>query len=52
MGFERLLELFRKKSNYDTDIFSPIIIEIEKLSKFKYGSDKKRDIAFELFQII
>ena len=49
MGFERLVRVIqKKKSNYDTDIFSPIIIEIEKLSKFKYGSDKKRDIAFRV----
>ncbi len=49
MGFERLVRVIqKKKSNYDTDIFSPIIIEIEKLSKFKYGSDKKKDIAFRV----
>ena len=49
MGFERLVRVIqKKKSNYDTDVFYPIIIEIEKLSKFKYGSDKKKDIAFRV----
>ena len=49
MGFERLVRVIqKKKSNYDTDIFKPIINEIEKLSEFKYGIDKKKDIAFRV----
>ena len=38
MGFERLVRLMQgKKSNYDTDIFAPIINEIEHLSGKKYN---------------
>ena len=38
MGFERLVRLLQgKNSNYDTDIFAPIISEIENLSGCKYG---------------
>lgn len=39
MGFERLVRMLQdKNSNYDTDIFQPIIKEIEDLSGKKYGS--------------
>ena len=38
MGFERLVRLMQGKgSNYDTDIFTPIITEIENLSGKKYS---------------
>ena len=38
MGFERLVRLMQgKSSNYDTDIFTPIITEIENLSGKKYS---------------
>ncbi len=38
MGFERLVRMLQgKHSNYDTDIFQPIIKEIERLSGKKYG---------------
>ena len=38
LGFERLVRLLQgKDSNYDTDIFSPIIEEIERLSGHKYN---------------
>ena len=38
MGFERLVRMLQDKhSNYDTDIFQPIIKEIETLSGKKYG---------------
>lgn len=37
MGFERLVRLMQgKNSNYDTDIFTPVISEIERLSGKKY----------------
>jgi alanyl-tRNA synthetase len=42
MGFERLVMAMQgKKSNYDTDVFSPLIKEIEKISgkKYKEGED-------------
>ncbi|NJO68375.1 MAG: alanine--tRNA ligase, partial [Bacteroidetes bacterium] len=49
MGFERLCMVVQgKKSNYDTDIFQPIIKEISKLSGFKYGIDKQQDIAMRV----
>ena len=38
MGFERLVRLMQgKNSNYDTDIFTPVIAEIERLSGRKYS---------------
>lgn len=38
MGFERLVRLMQgKNSNYDTDIFTPVIAEIERLSGRKYN---------------
>jgi alanyl-tRNA synthetase len=40
MGFERLCVVLQgKQSNYDTDVFSPIIEKIEKLSGLKYKSN-------------
>ena len=41
MGFERVCAVMQgKSSNYDTDVFTPIISEIEKLSGVKYGKEK------------
>ncbi len=38
LGFERLVRLLQNKnSNYDTDIFTPVISEIERLSGKKYN---------------
>jgi len=49
MGFERLARVIQKKeSNYDTDIFKPIIVEIEKMSGISYGYDEKSDIAIRV----
>lgn len=50
MGFERLVRVLQnKKSNYDTDIFSGTIAEIEKISGKKYsGRDSKQDISFRV----
>ncbi|MGB1131652.1 MAG: alanine--tRNA ligase [Flavobacteriaceae bacterium] len=49
MGFERLARVIQKKeSNYDTDIFKPIIVEIEKMSGISYRSDEKSDIAIRV----
>lgn len=40
MGFERVTAVIQgKSSNYDTDIFQPIIQEIEKLSNRKYPAN-------------
>lgn len=49
MGFERLVRAVqKKKSNYDTDIFLPIIAEIENLTGLKYGVDEKVNIAMRV----
>lgn len=49
MGFERLcMALQHKKSNYDTDVFSPIISRIEQLTNKKYGDNEKQDIAIRV----
>lgn len=49
MGFERLtMALQGKKSNYDTDIFTPIIVRISEISGKKYGEDEKVDVAMRV----
>ena len=49
MGFERLVRALQgKHSNYDTDVFQPIIKEIARLSGFEYGKDEKTDIAMRV----
>ena len=49
MGFERLcMALQGKKSNYDTDIFTPLIDKISELSGKKYGIDEKVDVAMRV----
>ena len=49
MGFERLVRVMQgKKSNYDTDVFTPIINEISRLSGIKYGENEKSDIAMRV----
>lgn len=46
MGFERLCTVLQnKQSNYDTDVFMPLIREIETITNSKYGEDEKKDIA-------
>ena len=46
MGFERLCTVLQGvTSNYDTDVFTPIIREIETISNTDYGKDEKVDIA-------
>ncbi len=49
MGFERLTMVLQgKKSNYDTDIFQPIIQEIAGLAGVVYGVDPQKDIAMRV----
>ncbi|HOK99331.1 MAG TPA: alanine--tRNA ligase [Bacteroidales bacterium] len=49
MGFERLCMVVQnKKSNYDTDVFSPIIHEIERLTGLTYGSGGMTDVAMRV----
>ncbi|MCL7755043.1 alanine--tRNA ligase [Polaribacter sp. Z022] len=49
MGFERLCMVLQNvKSNYDTDVFTPIIREIETITDVKYGVNEKQDIAIRV----
>ena len=49
MGFERLcMAIQEKKSNYDTDLFQPIIGEISRISGTSYGSDHLTDVAMRV----
>ncbi|MBO4994392.1 MAG: alanine--tRNA ligase [Muribaculaceae bacterium] len=49
MGFERLcMALQGKTSNYDTDVFTPLINKIAELSGKKYGDDKRVDVAMRV----
>ena len=49
MGFERLcMVLQNKTSNYDTDVFTPLIREIEALTKTEYGHDLSTDRAIRV----
>ncbi len=49
MGFERLcMALQGKKSNYDTDVFTPIISVISDITGLKYGEDEKVDVAMRV----
>ncbi len=49
MGFERLsMVLQGVQSNYDTDIFTPYIKELEKITGFIYGKSEKIDIALRV----
>ncbi len=49
MGFERLVRTLQgKQSNYDTDVFQPIIKEIGALTGKQYGKDEKVDIAMRV----
>ena len=49
MGFERLCMVLQNvKSNYDTDVFTPIIREIETIADKDYGKDEKTDIAIRV----
>ncbi|MDR1198207.1 MAG: alanine--tRNA ligase [Prevotellaceae bacterium] len=49
MGFERLcMAIQGKKSNYDTDVFQPIIQKIAEISNKKYGASGRTDIAMRV----
>lgn len=49
MGFERLCMVLQDvKSNYDTDVFTPIIREIETITDTEYGKEEKVDIAIRV----
>ena len=49
MGFERLcMALQGKTSNYDTDVFTPMISRIAELSGKEYGKDHMTDVAMRV----
>ncbi len=49
MGFERLCMVLQDvKSNYDTDVFTPLIREIETITNHKYGKDEQTDVAIRV----
>ena len=49
MGFERLVRAIQgKHSNYDTDIFQPMIKEISRLSGKEYGKTEDVDVAMRV----
>lgn len=49
MGFERLcMAVQGKTSNYDTDVFTPIIGKIAEFSGIKYGASEESDIAMRV----
>ena len=49
MGFERLVRTLQgKTSNYDTDVFQPLIKVLGDMAGCKYGDDEKKDIAMRV----
>ena len=49
MGFERLcMVLQNKQSNYDTDVFTPLIREVEAITSNDYGKNEEIDIAIRV----
>ena len=49
MGFERLVRAIQgKQSNYDTDVFQPIIKAISDMTGYKYGEKEETDVAMRV----
>lgn len=49
MGFERLCMVLQgKQSNYDTDVFAPLIDVISSISGIRYGAGEKTDVAIRV----
>ncbi|WP_338731301.1 alanine--tRNA ligase [Mangrovimonas cancribranchiae] len=49
MGFERLCMVLQGvQSNYDTDVFTPLIREIETITNSKYGKEDNTDVAIRV----
>lgn len=49
MGFERVCAVLQnKKSNYDSDVFTPLLTHISSLARIKYGAEEQTDIAMRV----
>lgn len=49
MGLERMVSIIQDApTNFETDLFLPIIAKVEELSGKKYGSDKQMDVSFKV----
>ncbi|MDG4849519.1 MULTISPECIES: alanine--tRNA ligase [Peribacillus] len=49
MGLERMASVVQDvATNYDTDLFMPIIRAVEEISDVKYGVDSEKDVAFKV----
>jgi alanyl-tRNA synthetase len=49
MGFERVCAVLQgKTSNYDTDVFTPVISKVADLTGLEYGADEEKDIAMRV----
>lgn len=49
MGFERICAVLQNKtSNYDTDVFTPVINEIAEMAGLTYGENEEKDIAMRV----
>lgn len=49
MGLERIVSVMQDvPTNFDTDLFIPIINKIEEISREKYGVDREKDVAFKV----
>ena len=49
MGIERTVAMLQgKKSVYDTEIFTPLIETVEKITGYRYGSDPEKDISVRI----
>ncbi|WP_040516380.1 alanine--tRNA ligase [Gracilimonas tropica] len=49
MGFERICAVLQDKtSNYDTDVFTPLLDEISDMAGLTYGEDEEKDIAMRV----
>ncbi len=49
MGFERMVAVLQgKSSNYDTDVFQPLLLRVGELSGVAYGTDPRTDVAMRV----
>jgi len=49
MGLERIAAVVQEKqSDYDTDLFRPLISHVERISKIRYGADAEHDVSMQV----